>query len=131
MAEKKFMRKVCVTPDVDIQMMHVWVEDQGNDKATLKLAEEAIKEDSRTLLEDAEISVHASFTKCADDKMDDQAVTKNRGWIHVSDLTDDEGNKVEPSSDPRVRNPDAIDYAGLEKVGQQRLPCMEDEEDGD
>ena len=129
--QKKFMRKVCVAPDVDIQLMHVWVEDQGDDKATLKLAEEAIKEETSTLLEDAEISVHARFSECVDDKMDDQAVTKEGGWIHVSDLTDDEGNQVEPSSDPRVLNPDAIDYAGLEKAGQQRLPGVGDEEDGD
>lgn len=135
MPDKKFMRKVCVSVNVDAQPMHMWVEDQGTNEKTLKMVKEAMGEDVNTLLDDAEITIEADFTECSDDAMDDQAVTEDGGWIHISDLTDDEGNPVEPTSDERYLDPEYRQSAWyreeLEKAGQQRLPGFEDKEDGD
>lgn len=135
MPEKKFMRKVCVSVDVDVQLMHMWVEDQGTNEKTLAMVKAAMGEDTNTLLDDADITINASFTECADEAMDDQAVTEEGGWIHVADLTDDEGNPVEPTSDERYLDPEYRQRQWyreeLEKQGQQRLPGFEDKKDGD
>lgn len=126
---KKFMRKVLVSVDVDVPFYHIWVEDLGDSKKTLELAKTSMGADVPTLLDDASVSINASFTECSDEAMDDQAVTEDGGWCHISDLKDAEGNKVEPTSDRRYADPDYEKSAWyreeLEKAGQQSLPGLE------
>jgi len=133
MNPKKFMRKVLVAVDVDVQHYHMWVEDLGDDKKTLALAQKTMSKDKDMLIEDASISVHASLSECADDSMDDQAITEDDGWVNVADLTDDQGNKVTPTSDRRYCDPNYEQTAWyreeLEKAGQQQLP-LGDKNDG-
>lgn len=121
---KKFMRKVLVSPSMEMENYHVWVEDQGDDKATLAMVKKEILANEDVLMDDATLSVNVGFTECVDKSMSDQVVTKDDGWCTVADLRDKNG-KVEPTSDKRYLDPDYEQSAWyreeLEKAGQQKL----------